>query len=367
MDFHFMKSSMRDSEKLNLLKRRYQLILRLRNFFLENGYLEVEVPLLTFNPDPEPTLEPVRASYEMANGQTKNAYLTTSPEFYLKRILSEMPEPIFCLTKAFRAHELPSQKHQTEFTIAEWYRPHVNYEYLMNECLKLIQYLTKDFPENSLINPQLANNQAENTQVDWNKKQEDQFLVFNNHKIQLNRIIKISYQEAYQQFSQINEQALFNRDLLTEIMIKKNYRINPEYTLLDLLSIIYVNEIEPNLGIEYPTCIYDFPADQAALSLKKSNDSRYAERFEFYMAGLELANAFTELTSAQEQKQRFINQLHERSATNRNTWPIDEDLIQALDNGLPPTAGIALGVDRLMMILLNAHSIQDVLWFPEKI
>lgn len=329
----------------------------IRRFFKERNYREVETPLFTLTPDPEPTIEPFEASEVLANGKQIKGYLITSPEFAMKRILAAGSGSIFQITKAFRSLELPGSKHNGEFTILEWYATGQDYRYVMDECLQLLQYVvgfleqSQGLGKSALFEPVITPASQ---------------LEYHGVRYDLNSLEKISYTKAMEQYAGVSEAMIFDRSLLAEHMRKLAYEVKDEYTLLDLLSLLYVDKVEPNLGAERPTVIYDYPADQAGLSQKKVNDPRYAERFEWYLGGVELGNAFTELTDVTEQKQRFTTQLAERRTMGHRSWEPDSSFLQALEHGMPRVAGIAVGVDRLAMVLLDAPEIAQTLWFPEQ-
>ncbi len=148
------------------------------------------------------------------------------------------------------------------------------------------------------------------------------------------------------------------------VLTKKGYAVAPETTWEQGYHQIFLNEIEPHLGGRVPTILYDYPASMAALARRKADDPRYAERFEFYAFGVELGNAFSELTDADEQEARLRAEQAERIALGKNAYAYDADFIAALRAGMPPAGGIAVGVDRLVMLFAGVDSIQDTLWFP---
>lgn len=329
----------------------------IRRFFKEAKYREVETPLFTPTPDPEPSIEPFRADEFLANGKQIHGYLITSPEFAMKRILSAESGPIFQISKAFRSLELPGSRHNGEFTILEWYSVGKDYSHLMDECLALIRFLVAFVARSTELGRTALFEQNIPT---------INSLLYQGRAYNLQTLEKISYIEAMERYAGVTEVMLFDQVLLSQRMHELGYEKTAEYSPLDMLSLLYVDKIEPNLGTDGITILYDYPADQAALSQKKVNDPRYAERFECYMGGMELGNAFTELTDAEEQRHRLENQLQERCATGRRTWDPDTGFLQAMEHGMPQTAGIAIGVDRLCMLLLDEPNISDVLWFPEE-
>ncbi len=345
-----------ESARSQKLAREYVLD-GIRRFFKESSYREVETPLFTPTPDPEPSIEPFRAEEVLANSKQVEGYLITSPEFAMKRILSAGSGSIFQISKAFRSLELPGSRHNGEFTILEWYSVGKDYTHLMDECLALIRFLVAFVARSAQLGG-TALLEKDIPVIDS--------LLYQDKVYNLQTLEKISYTEAMERYAGVTEAMLFDQSLLSQRMQELGYEKTSEYSQLDMLSLLYIDKIEPNLGVEGLTILYDFPADQAALSRKKVNDPRYAERFELFLGGMELGNAFTELTDVEEQKRRLENQLQERRATGRRSWEPDRGLLQAMEHGMPQTAGIAVGVDRLSMVLLNAPSISDVLWFPEE-
>jgi lysyl-tRNA synthetase class 2 len=151
---------------------------------------------------------------------------------------------------------------------------------------------------------------------------------------------------------------------LKEVGKKKGYRIDDATTWEEIWNQIIANEIEPKLGVNGPTVLYDFPLSQAVLAKKKDDDPRFAERWEMYVAGLEIANCFSELTDADEQERRCLDNLAEREQMGKSSFPMDRDFIDALREGMPESGGIAVGVDRLVMLLTDAAAIDEVVFFP---
>ena len=175
---------------------------------------------------------------------------------------------------------------------------------------------------------------------------------------------RISVAEAFDRYAQVNRDELLDEGALLRRAKEKGYQVNAQTTWEEAYNQILLNEIEPHLGVGKPTILYDYPASQAALSKKKANDPAFAERFEFFLGGIELGNAFSELEDAVEQEARMQADLAERARLGKTAYAIDTDFITALQNGLPRTGGIAVGVDRLVMLFADAASIQETLFFP---
>lgn len=294
------------------LQQRARLIQAMRSFFIERGYLEVETPHRIPAPAPESCIDAV------ASGRW---FLHTSPELCMKRMLAAGYEKIFQICRCWRDGERGSQ-HVPEFTLLEWYRSESDYQALMEECEALIQTLASTMGL-------------------------DQKIIFRGQEIDLSvPWERISAKEALRSYSKISMEEAIERNLFDEIMVE---------------------EIEPKLGIRKPTFIYDYPSQRAALARMKQEDRTVAERFELYIGGLELANAFSELIDPEEQRKRFDQENSIRRSLGRAVYPVPEKFLTEMD-GMKPSAGIALGVDRLVMVFVDAETIADVVAFtPEEL
>jgi len=294
------------------LQQRARLIQAMRRFFIEQGYLEVETPHRIPAPAPESHIDAV------VSGPW---FLHTSPELCMKRMLAAGYERIFQICRCWREGERGS-KHIPEFTLLEWYRSGDDYLAMMEECQKLIQTIA--------------------SAIGLGEK-----IIYREHEIDLAKPWeRISVKEAFRCYSQISMAKALERNLFDEIMVR---------------------DIEPRLGIGKPTFIYDYPAQRRAMARLKQEDQTVAERFELYICGLELANAFSELIDAEEQRKHFLQENANRKSLGKPTYPIPEKFLTELDN-MSPSAGIALGVDRLVMVLLNIATIDEVVAFtPEEL
>lgn len=341
---------------------RKQLLLRehvtdgMRIFFKTRGFLEVETPLFVRFPDLEPSIEPFATSLDLPDGTTQG-YLTTSPEFAMKKVLASGVGSIFQICKAFRNGEQPSSRHNSEFTILEWYRVNADYTHIMQDCEDLLLFLLR------YCRARVAKTAAPFQTTDL---PQDSTLTYQGKPYDLSPgWERLSVLEAFEKYAAIDEATFFDRERFGAVAISKGYSVSEETTLLELQTQLLVAEIEPKLGHTKPTFLYDYPADQAALSRKKASDSRFAERFELYIAGLELANAFSELVDPTEQEARLRSQQQERIAAGRANWEPDGALIEALREGIPPTGGIAIGVDRIIMLFADTADISSTLFFPQ--
>ena len=270
-------------------------------------------------------------------------YLSTSPELSLKKLMAAGIGNCYALTKSFRNTEVGDTLHTPEFTVLEWYRVGANYEDIMEDCEKLILSLCP-IGQKSHICPTLSYQGKEiNIKPPWQR---------------------ISVKEAFQKWAQIDFEEFFDMTSARTISTSKGYSVSDNNTWEELYNQIFLNEIEPHLGVERPTIIYDFPGTIAALAKKKKHDPGYAERFEFYIGGLELGDCYTELTDWKEQQVRFDNETKEVARLGKTPYDFDRDFIEALKSGLPDCAGVAVGIDRLLMLLLDTTDIKETMLFP---
>ncbi len=319
----------------------------IRQFFKNQNFLEVDTPLLVKNPGTEPFLEVFQTTLKLQNYQDQSAFLITSPEYQMKKLLAAGFEQIFQITKSFRNNEGLSFKHNSEFTILEWYRQKANYFDLMHDCEMLLSQLITHFNQ---LNKGKNNNQ---------------YLYYQNKKYNLQPPFdKITVRDAFNKFARISEKELLSKKLLLLKAKKKGYQVKQNTTWEEIYNQIFLNEIEPKLGQEKPIFVYDYPISQASLAIVKKENFHYAERFELYLAGFELGNAFSELINGSEQKKRLQNELLLRRKLKKYFYNLDDDFIDALNTIVCPCAGIAMGIDRICMLLLDQANIEDLLFFP---
>jgi len=295
------------------LQRRARIIDTIRKFFIQNEYLEVETPIRIPAPAPEAHIDAVESG---------DWFLQTSPELCMKRLLAAGIPRIFQICKCFR-HGERGRLHLPEMTLLEWYRADSNYLDMMDDCEALI-----------------------NTIARMNGSEED-VLVYQGKEIKLTPPwARISVSEAFEKFVSIPVHVALERGQFDDIMVEK---------------------IEPNLGQTQPVFLYDYPASRGALARLKTQDLRYAERFELYIGGLEICNAFSELTDSIEQRERFEREKDHRRRSGKPVYPMPEKFLAALGN-MPAAAGNALGIDRLVMLFSDSKQIDDVVAFtPEKL
>ncbi|TAK25745.1 MAG: EF-P lysine aminoacylase GenX [Chloroflexota bacterium] len=313
------------------LLARERVIDGIRAFFKARHFREVETPLLVGAPGMEPHLEVFETELRTASGTRRRAFLTTSPEYAMKKLLAARLGRIFQICKSFRNLEETSRYHNPEFTILEWYRADTTYFDLLDDCEGLIR--------------ELAGCDR---------------LVYQGRSIDFTPPWpRLTVAEAFAQFAEVD----LDDDLIASAA-RRGYTVDAMTTWEQAYHQIFLNEVEPRFPPDRPLFLYDYPASMAALARLNSASPPRAERFELYIAGIELANAFGELTDAHEQRARLEREREERRMGGRVVYDIDNEFIVALEAGIPPSAGIALGIDRLVMLMADAASIRDVLWFP---
>jgi elongation factor P--(R)-beta-lysine ligase len=323
----------------------------LRRFFEEQGFTEVEAAALQVSPGNETHLHAFATDLIGADGACTPLYLHTSPEFTAKKLLAAGETRIFDLARVFRNRER-SALHHPEFTMLEWYRARESYERLMEDCARVLA---------------TAAEAAGATELRHRANKADPFAAPE----------RLSVTEAFARHAGIDLMAALTDDplsspgrgdeapshKLTSEARRLGIRIAPDDHWSDIFSRIMVERIEPQLGLGRATILYDYPASEAALARRKPGDPRLAERFELYACGVELANAFGELTDPAEQRHRFEADMEEKLRIYGERYPIDEEFLAALAH-MPPAAGIALGLDRLVMLATGASRIEQVIWTP---
>ncbi|MBI1777589.1 MAG: EF-P lysine aminoacylase GenX [Proteobacteria bacterium] len=326
------------------LAARSRIIAAIRGYFRDQGFVEVETPSLQVSPGLEPHLKAFATTLEAPGGEESRLYLHTSPEFAMKKLLVAGEKRLFQLARAFRNGER-SATHHPEFTMLEWYRAGADYRRLMEDC-------------EALMRTALAAGGAKSYR--WRGLACDPHLPWQH----------LTVADAFQRHAGIDLFATIPMpgrpdaaDLARQAQ-RLGLRTASDDRWDDIFFRIFLERIEPHLGTPAPTILMDYPVHLAALSRPKPEDGRVAERFELYIAGLELANAFGELCDPVEQQRRFAADMALKRRIYGLDYPIDADFIAALEHGMPESAGIALGVDRLVMLATGAERIEDVLWLP---
>lgn len=307
----------------NLLKRS-AILADIRRFFADRGVLEIETPAMSQATVTDVHLSPFQTHFVgpgFSGGKT--LYLMTSPEYHMKRLLAAGSGSIYQMGRSFRNEEA-GRHHNPEFTMLEWYRPHFDMYCLMNEVDDLLQQILECESAESL-----------------------------------------SYQHAFIRYLGVDPLSANREELCAAAQeLGEGELAAREQDRDTLLQLLFISGVEPHLGKEKPAFIYHFPASQAALARISPEDYRVAERFEVYFGGVELANGFRELTDSEEQRSRFEQDNQRRVAMGLPQHPIDTRLLDALSHGLPECSGVALGIDRLVMLALGADKLSDVIAFP---
>jgi lysyl-tRNA synthetase class 2 len=310
------------SASLQNLQQRAYALAKIRRFFSERDVLEVETPLLASSTVPDVYIESIAAQVVKGNSSRKN-FLQTSPEFFMKRLLASGSGSIYQIAKAFRQEE-KGARHNIEFTLLEWYRLSYSLDQLMAELEELVQEVLSCGP-----------------------------------------ISRLSYREIFGQHLQIDPHEISLEEL--QKLAKSEIDLSgSDLSKTDYLQLLLSNSIEPKLP---PYCIiYDYPLEQAALAILATDEHGVvvAKRFELFGHGMELANGYFELSDAAEQRARFEKDNAVRKEKGLQAHDVDEKLIAALESGLPSCSGVAVGVDRLLMLLVEAKNISEVISFDSE-
>jgi len=321
------------------LEKRAGIMRALRLWFESQGFVEVDTPALQVSPGLEPHLKAFATWLETPEGEKRLRYLHTSPEFTMKKLLVAGMDRIYQLGHVFRNGERAGT-HSPEFTMAEWYRTGVSYTALMEDCAVLMRAAcraagTVDFRfRGQVCDP------------------------FGPYEV-------LTVPAAFQRHCGIDLLATAQDvERLATAAAPIGIHRHDGDSWEDLFFRIMLDRIEPHLGMGRPTMLADYPVSMAALARPKPEEPRLAERFELYACGVELANGFGELTDATVQRARFEADMDLKQLLYGERYPIDEDFLAALELGMPAASGIALGVDRLVMLATHAPSIEAVLWAP---
>lgn len=331
-----------------IFRLRANIIKAIRSYFWQEGFLEVETPVLVPSLIWEPTIRHFQTDLYTITGKKQKLYLTSSPEASLKKLLSKGSGNIFEITKSFRNYEVGSKNHNSEFSILEWYEVNKNYKQIMESCERMISYiivcLQKDF-KNIKIKSHLFPPFSKIRFIDiWEK------------------YIKIPYNDLYD-----FKKNIYPLENIAKISRNLGYSVDQKSSWEELFNQIFLNKIEPYLlNSSKSFFLYDFPAPLSCLAQIDSQDARFCQRFELYLDRLEVANCYQELTSFSEQKKRINKDIYFNPLEKKNSIVYDQDYLSALEKGLPKSSGIAVGLDRLIMALLNIRSLNDVLLFPNK-
>ena len=317
----------------------------LRAHFDAAGFIEVEPAILQASPGNEAHLHGFATHMIGTDAVARPAYLHTSPEFAMKKLLAAGEQRIYAFSRVFRNRERGAL-HAPEFTMLEWYRVGAPYDALMQDCAEILALAARTAGAERLE--------------------------FRGHRCNpLAPPERLSVRDAFQQHAGIDLFASLPADRrgtpdparLASQAANIGVRVAADDGWSDIFSRILSEKVEPQLGLGRATLLYEYPVSEAALARVSARDSRVAERFELYACGVELANAFGELTDAAEQRRRFESAMAEKQRVYGHAYPLDEDFLAALEH-MPEASGAALGFDRLAMLACGAERIEDVQWTP---
>jgi lysyl-tRNA synthetase class 2 len=306
----------------------------LRTFFTSQGYLEVETPALVATPGLEPHIDPFEAPFipQTNIGARRSLYLHTSPEYAMKRMLADPGcPPLFQLCKVFRNGEV-SEHHNPEFTLLEFYRPNADYTAIMSDLEGAL----------AAVEQAVTGGAAMFGQVPWER---------------------LTVRDALLRETGVDWRAHPTAEGLRAAAEKAGVRVGGADGWDDVFFHLFLQKVEAKLGQTRPTLLHEYPASMASLARLKPGDVTVAERVELYARGVELGNGFSELTDAAEQRRRLIEEQELRRSQKRPVFALDERFLEAVGR-MPPSSGIAIGLDRVLMLLLKAERLDDVLLFP---
>jgi lysyl-tRNA synthetase class 2 len=329
-----------DAERRRRLRARAEIATALRAWFAAREFVEVETPVLQVSPGNETHLHAFAAELIGPGADRYPLYLRTSPEFACKKLLAAGMPRIFEFARVFRNRERGAL-HHPEFTMLEWYRANQNYEALMDDCAGLLAEAARA---------------AGAERLSFRGRDADPFAAPD----------RLTVAEAFSRYANIDLLATLTNgegdcNALAAGAANANVAFGTDDNWGDIFSRIMAEKIEPHLGNGRATILCEYPITQAALARAKAGDPRVAERFELYVCGVELANAFGELTDANEQRKRFAQAMAEKKRIYGESYPVDEEFLRALAQ-MPQASGIALGFDRLVMLASGAERIEQVLW-----
>ncbi len=310
-----------------LLQTRFDIIKGIREFFWSKNFVEVETPTIVRHAGMEPNIAAMKLDIHNEHSVLFTGYLHTSPEYTMKKMLSAGFEKIFYLGKTFRDHESFGGLHNPEFTMLEWYRVGSTMFDVMRDVEELLQFVEGRV-----------------------ERKEGRDLVFR----------RLCMREVWEKFVQVDLDEYLDKEKMYGLCRKKRYNVKEDESYEELFYRIFLDEIEPKLKDLGAVIIHHYPAQMAALSRLSAEDLRYAERFEVYIDGIEIANAFSELTDADEQLRRFKTEQEERRRQGKEVYNIDYEFVESLKT-MPESAGIALGVDRFVQALIGVENIEDIL------
>jgi lysyl-tRNA synthetase class 2 len=326
------------ADRRPFLLARARITAAVRAWFAARDFVEAETAILQASPGNEAHLHAFATEVISPDASRTRLYLHTSPEFAAKKLLAAGEKRLFTFARVFRNRERGAL-HHPEFTMLEWYRADEPYDVLIGDCAALLA---------------AAAEAAQTRKLSFRGREADPFAAPE----------RLTVAEAFRRYADIDLLATVDdREALAVAAKGQGMRVAADDTWADVFSRVLVERIEPNLGMDRPTILDEYPVSEAALARPTAHDPRVAERFELYVCGVEIANAFGELTDPAEQRRRFEGEMAEKERVHGERYPLDEDFLSALGQ-MPPASGIALGFDRLVMLATGAQRIEQVLWTP---
>ena len=328
------------ADRRPFLAARARITAALRAWFAARDFVEAETAILQVSPGNEAHLHAFSTELIAPDEARARLYLHTSPEFAAKKLLAAGETRLFTFARAFRNRERGAL-HHPEFTMLEWYRANEPYDALVEDCAALMA---------------AAAEAAQTKRFTFRGREADPFAAPE----------RLTVAEAFRRYADIDLLATVGTEtdrVLAAAAKRQGIRVADDDSWADVFSRVLVERIEPNLGIARATILDEYPVSEAALARPTAHDPRVAERFELYVCGVEIANAFGELTDPAEQRRRFEIEMAEKQRVHGERYPVDEDFLAALA-AMPPASGIALGFDRLVMLATGAPRIEHVLWTP---
>jgi elongation factor P--(R)-beta-lysine ligase len=329
------------AERRPFLTLRGEIVRALRDLFAVLEFVEVETAILQVSPGNEAHVHAFRTELASPSGRDRR-YLRTSPEFACKKLLAAGEKRVFEFARSFRNRD-SGPLHHPEFTMLEWYRAHGRYEFMMDDCMAVIACAAQTAGTRKFV---------------YRDREADPFA----------EPERITVAEAFDRYAAIDLMAALppegpDRNRFAMLALDAGVAVPKDDSWGDIFSRVLVEKIEPHIGNGRATILCEYPSVMSPLARPKPDDARLAERFEIYIAGVELANGFGELKDAAEQRRRLAAEMTLKEKIYAERYPIDDDFIAAL-RAMPPACGVALGLDRLVMLATGATRIDQVMWTP---
>jgi elongation factor P--(R)-beta-lysine ligase len=331
------------ADRRPFLLARNRIVSNARAFFEERGFIDVDCGPLQVSPGNETHLHAMSTELLRPGETARKMYLHTSPEFACKKLLAAGEPAIFALAKVYRNRER-SPLHSPEFTMLEWYRANQSHDVIMRDVIDLLRSSVLAIGARELR---------------WKDLWADPFAVPDYITV----AAAFRLHGGFDLMASLRADGSTDREAMAKMADAAGMKFGSDESWSDIFSRVISERIEKELGRTRPTVLYEYPSAEAALARKCAHDPRVAERFEVYACGVELANGFGELTDADEQRARFIEEMDRKERIYGERYPLDEDLLAALAI-MPEASGVALGLDRLVMLATGATRIEQVIWTP---